>query len=444
MNNLQQTATPPGNFGLPILGETLDFLRDPNFQTKRLQKYGKIFKTHIFNRPTVVMTGAEANQFLFKNENKYVRATWTPSTRILLGNSLATQQGNFHLSRRKMLYDAFQPRALESYIPTMETMTRAYLERWEQQQELTWYPELRNYTFDVASKLFVGKDQASQTPLGQWFEEWVRGLFSLPINLPWTTFGKAFHCRQKMLTEIEKIIIERQENPDLIAQGKDALSLLLQAKDEEGKPLSLSELKDQILLLLFAGHETLTSSLVSFCLLMAQYPEVLAKIRQEQQELNLSFPLTLEQLKKMTYLEQVLKEVLRLIPPVGGGFREVIEPFEYQGYHIPQGWIIQYQIGYTHQDQSLYDQPQNFDPDRFAPERTEDKQSSFGYIPFGGGLRECIGKEFARLEMRILATLLAHQYQWELLPDQDLSLRAIPSPAPKDGLKVRFCCFIGH
>jgi retinoid hydroxylase len=438
MNKIQQKPLPPGNFGLPLIGETLDFLRDPNFQAKRLQKYGKIFKTHIFNRPTVVMIGAEANQCLFKNENKYVRATWPQSTRILLGNSLATQQGNFHLSRRKVLYDAFQPRALESYIPTMEMMTRAYIKRWEQQQELTWYPELRNYTFDVASKLFVGTDQASQTPSGEWFEEWVRGLFTLPINLPWTAFGKAYHCRQKLLTAIEKIIIERQKNPLLIAEGKDALSLLLQAKDEDGNSLSLSELKDQILLLLFAGHETLTSSLVSFCLLMAQYPDVLAKIRQEQRDLNLSFPLTLEQLKKMTYLEQVLKEVLRFISPVGGGFREVIEPFEYEGYHIPQGWIIQYQIWQTHQDQSLYTNAEKFDPDRFAPDRLEDKQSSFGYIPFGGGLRECLGKEFARLEMRILATLLAHQYQWELLPNQDLSIRAIPSPAPRDGLKVHF------
>jgi retinoid hydroxylase len=411
-----------------------------DFQIKRIAKYGKIFKTNIFNRNTIVMIGAEANEFLFKNENKYVRATWPKSTQILLGkNSLAIQQGNFHTQRRKLLYEAFKPRALESYIPTIEKITQEYINRWEKQQELTWYNELRNYTFEIASLIFVGTDGGANTNLAYLFEEWVKGLFSLPINLPWTRFGKSLKCRQQLLVEIENIIIKRQqENPEEIAQGKDALSLLLQAKDEEGNNLSLEELKDQILLLLFAGHETLTSSLVSFCLLMAQYPRVMEKVRKEQKELNISHPLTLEKLKEMTYLDQVLKEVLRFISPVGGGFREVIKTFEYKGYQIPQGSLIQYQIVQTHKDENIYQNVDNFDPERFSSDRAEDRKQNFGYIPFGGGLRECLGKEFARLEMKILATFLANKYQWELLPDQNLEIQVIPSPRPKDGLKVKF------
>jgi cytochrome P450 len=194
----------------------------------------------------------------------------------------------------------------------------------------------------------------------------------------------------------------------------------------------LGELKDQILLLLFAGHETLTSAIASFCLLVSQHPDVLHNIRREQNSLGLSLPLTPDSLKQMTYLEQVLKEVLRFTPPVGGVFREVIQDCEFSGYRLPKGWIVQAQIGETHQEPSLYPNPESF-----APERFETDNKSYGYVPFGGGVRECLGKEFARLEMKIFASYLVKKCDWQLLPDQDLTLITIPSPRPRDGLKVR-------
>ena len=427
---------PPGQLGLPVIGETISFLKDKNFYGQRLKQYGNVFKTNLFGKNTVVMIGAKANQFLFKNENKYVVATWPKSTQILLGsNSLAVQQGEFHTSRRKLLYQAFQPRALESYLPAMEQITEQYLTKWQQLGEFTWYPEIRDYTFDVASKLLVGSDGGSQTPLGHLFEEWVQGLFTLPISLPWTKFGKSLRCRQALLQSIENIVQSKKTEQK---SGEDALSLLLKAKDENGNSLSLEELKDQVLLLLFAGHETLTSALVAFCLLVAQNPQVMEQLRQEQINLGVTTPLTLEQLKQMTYLEQVLKEVLRFIPPVGGGFREVVESFEFEGYLIPKNWLVQYQIAQTHQDPTLYLKYEKFDPERFSPAREEDKQTSFGYLPFGGGLRECLGKEFAKLEMRVFAALLLRKYHWSLLPQQDLNMANGPTPHPVDGLKVKF------
>jgi retinoid hydroxylase len=141
----------------------------------------------------------------------------------------------------------------------------------------------------------------------------------------------------------------------------------------------------------------------------------------------------------MSYLEQVLKEVLRLVPPVGGGFREVLQTCEYNGFCIPSGWNVLYQIGSTHQDEAVYPQPDRFDPDRFDPERTASlEEQKYGYVPFGGGIRECIGKEFARLEMKLFAVHLARYYDWKLLPNQDLEMATIPIPRPKDGLQVEF------
>ena len=434
-SKIESLPEPPGDRGLPLIGETISFFTDSDFSRKKIEKYGKIYQTNIFGNPTAIFIGADANTFLFRNENKYVASTWPKSTRILLGQkSLAVNNGSFHTSRRKLLYQAFQPRALDSYIPTMEKITDAYLQKWSQMKTLSWYPEIRDYTFDIASNLFMSTDGGSKTPVGEYFETWCGGLFTLPIALPWTKFGKALKARKKLLQSLEQIIVKRQQSED---SEQDALGLLIAAKDDEGNSLTLEELKDQVLLLLFAGHETLTSAIASFCLLTAQHPEVMEHLRAEQDNLNLSDTPTAEDFKQMTYLDMVLKEVMRLVPPVGGGFRKAIDTFEFAGYRIPKGWTIQYQIAQTHQDEDLYPESDRFDPERFAPNNAIDK-ASFGYIPFGGGLRECLGKEFARLEMRLFASKLIKDYQWSLVPDQNLDLITVPSPRPRDGLKVKF------
>lgn len=426
-------ALPPGSLGLPLIGDTLNFLQDSQFAKKRHQQYGPIFKTSILGQPTVFVSGQEANLFVLSHENQYFVVSWPPSTKALLGPlSLALQTGADHQNRRKLLYQAFQPRALAGYIGGMEDITGRYLQRWTQMSEFAWYPELRNYTFDVAAKLLVGIDNGSETALGHYFETWCDGLFSIPLDVPWTKFGKAKKCRDLLLAELENIIRDRQQRAP---GGNDALGLLISARDDDGNSLGLEELKDQVLLLLFAGHETLTSAIASFCLLLAQHPDVMAKVRAEQQQFSATEPLNLEQLKQMTYLEQVMREVLRLVPPVGGGFRQVIKACEFGGYEIPKGWNVLYEINQTHQDSSVYPEPDRFDPDRFSLERSA---KPFSYVPFGGGLRECLGKEFARLEMKLFAAKIVREYEWDLLPDQDLHLITVPIPHPRDGLRVKF------
>ncbi|WP_293132322.1 cytochrome P450 [Microcoleus sp. bin38.metabat.b11b12b14.051] len=426
---------PPGSLGLPLIGDTLKFLQDSQFAKKRHQQYGPIFKTSILGQPTVFVSGSEANLFVLSHENQYFVVSWPPSTKALLGPlSLSLQTGSDHQNRRKLLYQAFQPRALAGYIDGMEDITGRYLEKWTQMSEFAWYPELRNYTFDVAGKLLVGIDNGSETALGHYFETWCDGLFSIPLDVPWTKFGKAKKCRDLLLAELENIILERQQGKP---GGNDALGLLISARDDEGNSLGLEELKDQVLLLLFAGHETLTSAIASFCLLLAQNPDVMAKVRAEQQQFPATEPLTLEHLKQMTYLEQVMREVLRLVPPVGGGFRQVIKACEFGGYEIPQGWNVLYEINQTHQDSSVYPEPDRFDPDRFRGERSTNAKP-FSYVPFGGGLRECLGKEFARLEMKLFAARMVRECEWDLLPDQDLNLIRVPTPHPRDGLRVKF------
>jgi len=427
---------PPGSFGFPIIGETLDFIGDPNFVAKRTQKYGKIFKTHILGRPTVVMMGAQANRLILSTHFDHFtwEGGWPRTFKELLGRSLFLQDGEEHKKNRRLLMPAFHGPALNSYIVTMEDIMDRYFQLWQNKRDLVWFEELKQMTFDIASVILLGSDSAVMTQkLSQDFTSLSKGFFSLGINLPWTTYGKAIQARNRILKYVEKVIVERQKNPK-----NDALGLMLQTQDAQGDRLTIEEIKVQAVLMLFAGHETTTSMLTSFCLALAQNPDILNKARQEQDKLNIQGRLNLEYLKTMPYLDQILKEVERLYPPIGGGFREVVKDFTFNDYYIPKGWKVLYRIPEAHRDPSIYEQPEEFDPERFNPVRAENNQVDYSLVGFGGGARICLGIAFAQMEMKIFASYLLRYYNWELLPNQDLSLKSIPTLKPNSGLKVKF------
>ncbi len=433
MNNYR---LPPGQTGLPVIGESLSFLFDPHFIEKRYCQYGSIFRTQIIGRPAVFMIGSEAVEFVLSSHMDHFswREGWPDNFKLLLGESLFVQDGEEHRKNRRLIMPAMHGTALDSYFGAMETLTQQYLQKWQQKGELVWYEEFKHLTFDIASQLLLGTNTGAEAArLSQLFTTLTDGLFAVnPLRFPGTKLGKAIAARNQILHYLAQVVKERQENPT-----KDALSLLVQARDEDGSRMSDSELIAQAMLLLFAGHETTTAMLTWLCLELALHPEVLQRARDEQFELA-SQELSLEQLGKMPYLDQVLAEVERLHPPVAGGFRGVVKPFEFHGYYIPAGWMVSYSIKLTHQLPEIYPKPQHFDPDRFSPQRQEHKQRPYSLIGFGGGPRICIGIAFAKMEMKIIAAHLLRNYEWKLLPNQNLEDTRFPTSRPKDGLRVQF------
>jgi cytochrome P450 len=437
MTNYRQTNLPPGDFGLPVLGQTLNFLFDRQFAAKQYAKYGAISKTSLLGRPTIFMIGSEAAEFVLSSHMDCFswEAGWPDNFKILLGKSLFLQDGEEHRRNRRLMMPAFHGQALTGYVSTMAEITQRYLDKWTQQGEFTWFYEFKKFTFEVASQLLLGTDAGDEVErLSKLFATLSNGLFAIaPFDLPFTTLGKATRARDQLLQHITKVVKERQQNPT-----HDVLSMLIQAEDEDGGKFSLEELKAQAMLMLFAGHETTTSMLTWFCLELARHPQVLERARQEQMALAQTGELNLDQIGKMPYLDQIFQEIERLRPPVGGGFRGVVKPFEFNGYHVPEGWLVLYSIMITHKQSDIYPNPDQFDPDRFSPERQEHKQKPFSLIGFGGGARICVGIAFAKLEMKIIAANLLRNYQWEILRSQNLEPFPIPTLRPKDGLRVKF------
>jgi retinoid hydroxylase len=430
---------PPGNYGLPILGDTFQFLLDPNILEKKARRYGPVFKTKLlgFDAPYIVLLGKEGNQFILANENKYFISYLPTSTRKLFGkDTIALQTGDIHLNRRRILANAFQPRALEKYSIGMIDITKEYLRRWEKLKHFNWYPFLNNYTFDIACKLLINKDAASNTPFEENYKIWGQGIFSLPLKIPGSKYTKGIRSMNILLGMIEGIINERLVEG--VSKKEDVLDILLASTDETGRKLEFNEVQEQILTILLAGHGTLTSSLASFCILLNHHPDIKQKCRDEIQELGLIDSINYDNLKKATYIGEVLQEVLRLNPPVGGAFRKVIQECEYGGYRLPKGWNISFSIKGTHKNDDIYPFSDKFRPERFLSGSERDLSKSYSYLPYGGGVRECLGKEFANLEMKIFAVSLLSHYDWELKQKGQIKMGAIPFLHPLGGLPVKF------
>jgi cytochrome P450 len=260
------------------------------------------------------------------------------------------------------------------------------------------------------------------------------GLFSFPTwNVAFLPFGKAIQARDELRTYLTKIIQKRR------ASGKspdDVLTTLLQATTPEGDPLSDEAVAQEIVLLLFAGHDTSVTALTNLLMLLAKNPDVLQKARDEQKSVPEESLHTMEGLKGIEYLDAVINESMRVIPPIGGSFRSIKEDVEYQGYRLPKGWRVIVAPFATHSDPTYYPDPSRFDPDRIIA--GQHKSQPFVHVPFGGGPRLCMGQNFALTEIRIVLSLLLRGYRWELAPDQDLKLNAIPFPTPKSGLLATF------
>jgi cytochrome P450 len=248
---------------------------------------------------------------------------------------------------------------------------------------------------------------------------------------------------QQAARELDKLIYEEiSERRATGRRGEDILSLLLDASDEDGNTLSDLQIRDEVMTLLFAGHDTTTSTISFMFYELARNPAIARRVRDEQDELLQRGPdgivePTSDQLTSgtLTELEMVLEETLRKYPPAWVGPRRAIESFEFAGHTVPARAFVNYCSWASHHLPDVFQDPEAFRPERFTPEAKAALPKG-AYVPFGGGSRTCIGMRFGQLEVRTIATMLLSRFGFSLADDFELQIRQMPTISPKDGLPM--------
>ncbi len=429
---------PPGDLGLPLIGETIAFAQDPaRFVAERRARYGDIFCTNLIGAKTIILTDADALAWIFAGEGKYLQNKWNGSTRRLLGEECtAMLVGPEHTQRRALLMPHFRHSAMRAFAPEIQAISTRHFERWATAGAATVLTAMQALVFEIIVRLLLGDGADVDIPyLSKLFRAWTAGIATLPLDLPFTTYHRALKAKDQLLAAIAAIVQTRRQLPE---QPHDILGALLTVRDEAGKPLRQEAVVHELHNQLFAGHDTTVTVMTNLMLQLAQHPAVLAQARREVCDAGLTDPFDLERLKQLPYMNAVLHESMRYLAPVSGTFRIMLRDMAYKGYRIPQGWTVRLEIAGIHTHDQIWSTPFDFDPDRWLPPRQEQENRQHSFIPFGGGPRLCLGVNFAWAEMRVMLALLLRSYTWQVAPDQDLSYVMVPFPRPKQGLRVSF------
>ncbi|XP_071392848.1 cytochrome P450 26A1 isoform X1 [Centroberyx affinis] len=442
---------PPGSMGLPFIGETLQLiLQRRKFLRMKRQKYGYIYRTHLFGNPTVRVTGADNVRQILLGEHRLVSVQWPASVRTILGSdTLSNVHGTQHKTKKKAIMRAFSREALELYIPVIQEEVRAAVREWLARDSCVLvYPEMKRLMFRVAMRILLGFEpeqiKTDEQELVEAFEEMIKNLFSLPIDVPFSGLYRGLKARNFIHSKIEENIKKKVQESDGESKRRDALQQLIDSSRKNKEPFSMQAIKESATELLFGGHETTASTATSLVMFLGLNPEVVDRLRQElmekeEQGMDLQ-SLNIEALEQLKYTGCVIKETLRINPPVPGGFRVALKTFELNGYQIPKGWNVIYSICDTHDVAEIFPNKEDFQPERFMTKLSGDS-SRFQYIPFGGGSRMCVGKEFAKVLLKIFLVEVAMQCNWTLLNGPP-TMKTGPTVYPVDNLPTKFTSYV--
>ncbi|KAK9924078.1 hypothetical protein M0R45_032466 [Rubus argutus] len=436
---------PPGEMGLPWIGQTMEFYKAQqrnslfdDFVQPRITKYGKTFTTHLMGSPTVIVNGANANRFLLSNEFKLVISSWPSASVQLMGkDSIMEKQGERHRCLRGIIGSSLGQAGLETLVPKICNSMKLHLDtKWRGQDKISLYRSTKILTFSIVFECLLGINVKADM-LGT-FERVLEGVFAAPINFPGSRFWRARKARK----EIEKMLVEvvrekkmqMEEGKIEEEQGGMLLSRLVSGMIRG--EITEEEVVDNVVLLVFAAHDTTSFASAMTFKMLAQHPYCHSVLLKEHDEIMRSKRpgdqnLTLDDTKKMKYTWQVARESMRLFPPIFGSFRKAIVDIEYEGFTIPRGWKVLWTTYGTHYNSEYFEDPSIFNPRRF-----EEPVPPYAFLAFGGGPRVCAGYQLAKLNILIFVHFIVTRYDWSLLyPDEPITMD--PLPFPSHGMPIK-------
>jgi len=435
---------PPGET-LFSLARTKRFADDPlPLLLESYDRFGPVFTLRLFHGNVVFMLGPAANHYITVSHAS--NFTWRESHFRdligLMGDGLLTIDGDFHRRSRLAMLPGFHRERIAASVDVMVTETSHALDRLTPGTQVDLYAWTRRLALRVAMRALFGLDPdgavARSVDAAGLFEQ-ALSFYSSDYALrmlrgPFTPWARLQQAARSLDRLIYSEISSRRGSGE---RGEDILSLLLDAHDEDGSTLTDLQIRDEVMTLMFAGHDTTTSTVAFMFYELARHPQIVSRLLAEQDiELKDGRPSAAQLMSgELGELEMVLDETLRKYPPAWIGPRRSVEPFEFEGHTIPGRAFVNYCSWASHNLPEVFEEPSQFRPERF----TEEAKAALpkgAYVPFGGGSRTCIGMRFGQLEIRTIATLLLTRFTLSLPEDFQLTIRQMPTISPKGGLPM--------
>ncbi|KAI5081686.1 hypothetical protein GOP47_0001429 [Adiantum capillus-veneris] len=442
-----QNSIPPGSFGLPLIGESMQFISSyrssvcpDTFIAERRLRFGRIFTTHLFGKPTVISLDAEVNRFILNSDGRLFMPDYPTSLKQLWGKwAILMLEGSFHKRIHGVVATLFKSDDLKDHLLRhIEDFIQQAMESWNTNSTIYLEEEAKKISFQVTAKVLVGLDPGATTvALRTEFHKFIAGVVSVPINLPGTTFYSSLQSRARMVQMIKGIIEEREgnarhtdrEQKHVVKVHLDVLGVLLEERRlmnskerEEGgereevtttEAMPLDAITDNIVSFFFPAEDSVAMLMSLAVKYVSECPRALLQLREEN--LNFVDKYKGEKMNSRHYLMQlpfthcVLNETLRLGNIVKGVIRKALVDVHVKGFLIPKGWAVFPFFRGVHLDEAIYE-----DADQFNPWRWQEKVALSHYTPFGGGPRYCAGLDIARLEAAVFLHHLVTRYEWEL------------------------------
>jgi len=438
-------ALPPGPPGRFLLGSATDLAHDwPGFSARCSRQYGDVVFYRFLHVPICQLTHPDdIETVLVRNASSFHKSRDYAALEFILGRGLLTNEGHSWQTQRQLIQPAFRHESISAYAEIMAASAATHLARWRDRQTCNLHEEMADLTLDVVTRCLFGSRLAQDTrAIGTEVAAVMERFFSqaalaflLPDGFPIPKSPRLLRSRRHLNEVIFSMIRERRRSP---APATDLLQTLITAADDDGARMNDLQLRDEIMTLFLAGHETTANALTWTWYLLAQNPAVERTLHEELDRVLGGRAPAFADLSRLPYTEMVIKESMRLFPPAWGIGRRALREIDLRGYRIPKGTNVFLLQWLTQRDARFFPEPLRFDPERW---RSDPIRSGvlprFSYFPFGGGPRVCIGAGFAMMEATLLLATIAQRYHFTLLPEPPVVPFFSITLRPKHGLPVR-------
>jgi len=438
-------ANPPGPKGEPLFGSSRQYARDPfRFLAGCEAAYGDVVNFDLGPMDTYLLTDPAAiERVLVTEPERFAKPAFQDnSLGELLGKGLLLSEGQQWEKQRELANPAFAMGRLVDFADDIVAHNDDQLAGWSDGEVVDMEQEMTEVTLSVIVDLMLGTDMTDERvrtirealePLGARFEpDPVR--FAAPPWLPMPGDGEYDEAVATMEGVIEDIVAERRGtvgDPERDEGPDDLLSILLRAQ-ARGEQTD-TELRDEVMTILLAGHDTTALTLTYTWYLLSEHPEVEKRVHEEIEAVVGDGEPTMADVRSFDVIENVVNEALRLYPPVYTMFREATEDTEFNGYIVPEGSAIMLSQWAMHRSERYWENPERFEPERW---NRDVERPSFAYFPFGGGPRHCIGKHLALLEAQLIVARTAQRYTAEYTRD-DVEWWPTLTMHPRNGMPMR-------